>query len=167
MILCSPHIQFKLILRQELQPNEILVTQKGFSMNETTLAIIKPNAVDAGNSGLIITLIELNKFKIARMQKMQLTTQQAEAFYSVHKERPFYRELVDQMISGPVIVLALQREGAIMAWRDLMGATDPQKAAFGTMRRMFGEHIGNNATHGSDAPETAAQEVAFFFPDLK
>lgn len=133
---------------------------------EKTLAIIKPNAVTAGNSGLIITLIERNKFAIKRMQKMQLTQQQAEAFYAVHKERPFYGELVQTMTAGPVIVMALERDNAIVCWRDLMGATDPKKAAMGTLRYMFAESIGNNATHGSDAPETAAQELKFFFPDL-
>lgn len=135
-------------------------------MIEKTLAIIKPNAVADGNSGMIITLIELNKFAVKRMQKMQLTRAQAEQFYAVHKERPFYGELVDTMISGPVVVMALERDNAILAWRDLMGATDPKKAAVGTIRYMFAEDIGNNGTHGSDASETAAQELKFFFPDL-
>lgn len=132
-------------------------------MIEKTLGIIKPQAVAAGDSGMIITLIELNKFKILSMQKMHLSKAQAEQFYAVHKERPFFGELVDAMVTGPVIVMALEGENAISGWRDLMGATDPKKAALGTMRRMFGEHIGNNAVHGSDAPETAAQELKFFF----
>lgn len=135
-------------------------------MIEKTLAIIKPNAVAERKSGMIITLIELNKFSIARMQKMQLSEKQAEQFYEVHKERPFYRELVDKMISGPVIVMVLERDNAIAAWREVMGATDPKKAALGTIRYMLFEDIGNNGTHGSDAPETAAKEVKFFFPDL-
>ncbi len=135
-------------------------------MLERTLAIIKPDAISHLDSGLIIQLIELNKFTIARMQKMQMTRQQAEQFYDVHKERPFFQELVDTMISGPVIVMALEKENAIADWRDLMGATDPTKAAPGTIRKMFGRHIGSNASHGSDAPETAKQEVSFFFPDL-
>lgn len=133
---------------------------------ERTLAIIKPDAVASGQSGSIIKIIELNKFMIARMQKMQLTKKQAEIFYEVHKDRPFYGELVDGMIKGPVIVMALEADNAITLWRDLMGATDPLKAAVGTIRRMFGVHIGSNATHGSDAPETAKKELAFFFPDL-
>ena len=133
---------------------------------EKTFAIIKPDAVQAGHAGLIIHLIELNKFVIRGMKKMQLTRAQAEAFYAVHKERPFFGELVDYMLSGPVIVMALEKENAIQEWRDLMGATNPAKAAPGTLRKMFGTSIGSNATHGSDAPETAAQEVKFFFPEL-
>jgi nucleoside-diphosphate kinase len=135
-------------------------------MAEKTFAIIKPDATAAGHSGQIINIIELNKFSIVRMQKMQLTQAQAEEFYAVHKERSFFRELVDYMISGPVTVMALEKENAIQEWRDLMGATDPKKAGAGTLRRMFGTSIGNNATHGSDAPETAKNELAFFFPDL-
>lgn len=135
-------------------------------MAEKTFAIIKPDATAAGHSGQIINIIELNKFSIIRMQKMQLTKEQAEKFYAVHKERSFFRELVDYMISGPVIVMALEKENAIQEWRDLMGATDPKKAGAGTIRRMFGTSIGNNATHGSDAPETAKVELKFFFPEL-
>ncbi len=135
-------------------------------MIEKTLAIIKPNAVKEKKSGQIITLIELNKFSIIRMHKMQLSQKQAEQFYDVHKERPFFRELVDVMISGPVIVMALERDNAITAWRDVMGATDPKKAALGTIRYMLFEDIGNNGTHGSDSPETAKKELTFFFPDL-
>lgn len=135
-------------------------------MSEKTLAIIKPDAVAQGDSGFIIKIIELNTFTIVRMQKMQLTTRQAEQFYEVHKERPFYRELVEGMTTGPVIVMALERDNAIAAWRELMGATDPQKAAFGTLRRMFGKHIGSNAVHGSDAHQTAQAELEFFFPNL-
>jgi len=134
---------------------------------EKTFAMIKPNAVAAGHSGPIISLIELNKFKVLRMQKVQLTKSQAEQFYAVHKERPFYGELVEAMITGPVIIMALEGENAIAGWRELMGATDPKKATYGTIRRMFGEHIGDNAVHGSDAPETAHEELKFFFADLK
>lgn len=135
-------------------------------MVEKTLAIIKPDAVSHKDSGMIISLIELNKFTILRMQKMELTTKQAELFYDIHKERPFFRELVETMTQGPVIVLALEKEDAIRQWRDLMGPTDPLKAPPGTLRRMFGTSIGSNATHGSDAPETAKNELAFFFPEL-
>lgn len=133
---------------------------------EITFGIIKPGAVEDGFSGMIINLIERNKFTIKRLQKMQLTTEQAEQFYAVHKERPFYQELVTTMTEGPVIVMALEKENAISAWRDLMGATNPAEAGMGTLRKMFGRNIGHNATHGSDAPETAKAELKFFFPDL-
>jgi nucleoside-diphosphate kinase len=136
-------------------------------MVERTFAIIKPDALAAGYTGDIIKIIELNKFTIIRMQKLQLSREQAERFYAVHKHRSFFAELVDYVTSGPVVILALEKPHAIQEWRDLMGATDPQKAAPGTLRRMFGTSVGSNATHGSDAPETAQQELAFFFPDLQ
>jgi nucleoside-diphosphate kinase len=132
---------------------------------ETTLAIIKPDAVEAKNSGQIINIIELNDFNIKDMKKIQLTKQDAEKFYEVHKERPFFQELVDYMVSGPVIVLALEKEDAVKAWRDTMGETDPLKARPGSIRAMFGTSIGSNATHGSDSVENAHNEVAFFFPE--
>ena len=135
-------------------------------MVEKTFAIIKPDAVLAGNIGQIISLIELNKFNIVGMKKLTLSRQQAETFYAVHKERPFFGELVDYMLSGPVVIMALEKENSISQWRDLMGATDPKKAAVGTLRYMFGASIANNATHGSDSAETAAQELGFFFPEL-
>lgn len=130
---------------------------------ETTLAIIKPDAVQNGDSGFIIQLIELNGFNIKNLEKMQLTQKQAEEFYKVHKDRPFYKELVNYMTSGPVIVMALSKENAIKDWRELMGATNPEKSGLGTMRRMFGSSITQNATHGSDSLENAKCEVAFFF----
>lgn len=133
---------------------------------EKTLGIIKPDAIWAKNAGDIIKIIELNNFVIRGMRKLHLTREQAEAFYAVHKERSFFKELVDYMISGPVIVLALEKENAIADWRTLMGATNPAQAHVGTLRKMFGTSIGNNATHGSDAPETAVNEVKFFFPEL-
>lgn len=133
---------------------------------QKTLAIIKPDAVQAKNSGKIIDRIEHEGFTILGMKKIHMTKDQAESFYAVHKDRGFFGELVDFMISGPVIVMALQKEGAVLAWRDLMGATDPAKAEAHTLRKLFGTSIGNNATHGSDAPETAEVEVAFFFPEL-
>ncbi len=135
-------------------------------MVERTLAIIKPDAVAQGDSGLIISLIERNKFNIVGMKKIHLTKEQAEQFYAVHKERPFYGELVEGMLKGPVIIMALEKEAGIKGWRDLMGATNPDEAALGTLRKMFGTHIGSNATHGSDAPETAKAEITFFFPEL-
>jgi nucleoside-diphosphate kinase len=142
-------------------------SSKETTMSEKTFAMIKPDAVKAGNTGAIIEIIERNGFNIVRMEKMQLTKEKAQTFYAVHKERPFFGELVEFVTSGPVVVMALERENAIQAWRDLMGATDPKKAHVGTLRKMFGTSIGSNATHGSDAAETAQQELSLFFPDLK
>ncbi len=135
-------------------------------MIEKTLAIIKPDAVRAHNSGKIIDLIEQRGFKILRMEKMQLSQKQAEDFYAVHKARPFFGELVSFMTSGPVVVMALEKENAIADWRKLMGDTNPAKADVATIRKLFGTSIGENATHGSDAPETATVEVNFFFKGL-
>lgn len=132
-------------------------------MIERTFAMIKPDAVKAGNIGNIIAMIEHHGFSIVKMEKRQLTQDIARAFYAVHKERPFYNELVDFITSGPVVVLALEKENAIKAWRDLMGATNPAQAAEGTIRKKFASSIGENAVHGSDAPETAAQELALIF----
>lgn len=129
---------------------------------EKTIAIIKPDAVSKRQSGQIINIIELNGFTVSSMKKVQLSQQEAEAFYAVHKERPFFRELVDYMISGPIVVMALEKADAIAQWRDLMGATNPANAAVGTIRRMFGTSIGSNAVHGSDSAATAAVEVKFF-----
>lgn len=135
-------------------------------MAQTTFAIIKPDAVKAKFAGKIIDRIEQEGFEIVGMKKMLISRELAEQFYAVHKERPFFGELVSFMTSGPVIVMALRKDNAILAWRELMGATDPLKANPGTLRRMFGANVGENATHGSDAPETAAQEIALFFPEL-
>jgi nucleoside-diphosphate kinase len=132
-------------------------------MVEITLGIIKPDAVQDGNSGIIISLIEKNGFTIKHMKKIHLTKAQAQEFYAVHKERPFYQELVTTMTEGPVIVMALERENAIASWRELMGATNPAQANIGTLRKMFGREIGHNAVHGSDAPNTAKVELNFFF----
>lgn len=136
-------------------------------MVECTFAMIKPDAVAAGNTGKIIDLIESKGFTIVGMEKTQLSKDKASLFYAVHNERPFFGELVDFVSSGPVVLLALEKDNAIKAWRDLMGATDPRKADVGTIRNLFGKHVGENATHGSDAPETAEQELALFFPNLK
>ena len=133
---------------------------------EKTFAIIKPDAVKAKFSGKIIDRIEREGFNIVALKKLSLTTAQAEEFYGVHKERGFFRELVDFMTSGPVIVLALEKDNAVKAWRDLMGATDPAKADAGTMRKEFGANVGENATHGSDSLENAQIEIKFFFPEL-
>lgn len=130
---------------------------------ERTLAIIKPDAVSRGLTGDILKRIEAEGLTIAALRKVHLTHTQAERFYAVHKARPFYGDLCKYMTSGPVVVAVLAGDDAIRRWRDLMGATDPKKAAQGTIRRDYGQNIEANATHGSDAPETAAQEVAFFF----
>jgi nucleoside-diphosphate kinase len=134
---------------------------------ERTFAIIKPDAVSRHMAGDILKRIEASGLRVVGLRLTQLTRAEAESFYSVHKERPFYGSLCDYMTSGPVIVAALAGEGAIKRWRDLMGATDPAKAAAGTIRKDFGQNVEQNATHGSDAPETAAQEIAFFFRGLE
>jgi len=135
-------------------------------MVEKTFAMIKPDAVKAKNSGKIIDMIEAHGFTIVGMRKTQLTKAQVELFYAIHKERSFFGEMVDFVVSGPVVLLALEKENAIKAWRDLMGATDPLKAESGTVRKLYGTSIGSNATHGSDAPATARIELAQFFPEL-
>ena len=132
-------------------------------MIQRTLSIVKPDAVRAGNAGKIIAEIEAH-FRIVAMRKLQLNRAQAAAFYAVHEGKPFYNDLFDFMISGPVIVMCLEGEDAINQYRKLMGATNPQKAEEGTLRKKYAESMSHNAVHGSDAPETAAVEVAFFFP---
>ncbi|MDR3646381.1 MAG: nucleoside-diphosphate kinase [Candidatus Babeliales bacterium] len=131
---------------------------------QITLAIIKPDAVAAKNTGKIIDLIEHNGFEILGLGKIQLTKEHAETFYAVHAERGFFPELVEFMTSGPVVVLALEKENAVAEWRKLMGETDPAKAAAGTVRKLYGKSIGENATHGSDSEENAEAEIEFFFP---
>jgi nucleoside-diphosphate kinase len=133
---------------------------------QKTFALIKPDAVAAGHTGAIISRIEKEGFKIVGMKKITITRNQAEVFYGIHKARPFFGELVDFISSGPVVALALQKADAIGAWRDLMGATNPAQAADGSLRKEFGTSIGNNATHGSDAAETAQFELVLFFPEL-
>jgi nucleoside-diphosphate kinase len=135
-------------------------------MMQTTFAIIKPDAVGSQHTGSIISRIEKEGFNVVGMRKIHMTQAQAEQFYAVHNSRPFFGELVSFMMSGPCIVMALEKENAIQAWRDLMGATDPAKAAPETMRKLFGVNVGSNATHGSDAPETAKEELSLFFPEL-
>jgi len=135
-------------------------------MVEKTFAMIKPDAVKNKVVGKIITMIEDNGFDILRMRKVELTADKATEFYAVHKERPFFGELVEFVTSGPVIIMALEKDNAIKAWRDLMGATNPAEAAEGTIRKKFGTNIGSNAAHGSDAPETANTELALMFPNL-
>ena len=130
---------------------------------ETTFAIIKPDAVAANQAGAILAVIQKSGFRIAGMKMKRLSQLEAENFYSVHKERPFYGSLVKFMTEGPVVVLALEAEDAIKKWRDTMGATNPANAAEGTIRKMFATSIERNCVHGSDAPETAAVEIPFFF----
>jgi nucleoside-diphosphate kinase len=134
---------------------------------ERTFAIIKPDAVARHLAGDILKRVEASGLRVVGLRLTQLSRAEAESFYAVHKERPFYKSLCDYMTSGPVIVAVLAGEGAIKRWRDLMGATDPAKAAAGTIRKDFGENVEQNATHGSDAPETAANEIAFFFRGLE
>jgi nucleoside-diphosphate kinase len=130
---------------------------------ERTFAIIKPDAVGKGQQGEILSRIHKAGFKIVAIKTMRLTKEEAGGFYAVHKERPFFGELTDFMSSGKIVALVLEAEGAIAKWRDAMGATDPKKATPGTIRHDLGTSIGNNCTHGSDAPETAAFEIGYFF----
>src|SRR3954447_11723991 len=134
---------------------------------EMTFAIIKPDAVRARLAGRIIQRIEDEGFQIRAMRLVNLTKRDAEGFYAVHRERPFFTSLTTFMSSGPAIVLALEAPDAIKKWRTLMGATDPGKADAGTLRKEFGRSIENNATHGSDAPETAAFELGYFFSGME
>jgi nucleoside-diphosphate kinase len=133
---------------------------------ERTLSIIKPDAVAKNVIGKIYSRFETNGLKIVASRMIHLSRQEAEGFYAVHKERPFFKDLVEFMISGPVMVQVLQGEGAVARNRDLMGATDPKKAEAGTIRADFADSIDANAVHGSDAAETAAVEIAYFFPAL-
>lgn len=134
---------------------------------ERTFAIIKPDAVRSRLTGRIIQRIEDEGFQIRAMRMVNLTKQEAEGFYAVHRARPFFSSLTTFMSSGPVVVLALDAPDAIKKWRTLMGATDPAKADAGTLRKEFGQTIEHNATHGSDAPETAAFELGYFFPGIE
>ena len=130
---------------------------------ERTLAIIKPDAVAGGHVGAILQRVESGGFALRGMRLVRLTRAEAEGFYAVHRDRPFFDSLTAFMSSGPAIVLALEADDAIRRWRELMGSTDPAKAASGSLRREFGSSIERNATHGSDAPETAATELGYFF----
>jgi len=134
---------------------------------ERTLAIIKPDAIAARQAGRILQRIEEAGFVIRALRLQHLTSREAEGFYAVHRERPFFASLTTFMSQGPVIVMALEAPDAIRKWRTLMGATDPAKADAGTLRKEFGTSIENNATHGSDAPETAAFEIGYFFSGLE
>jgi nucleoside-diphosphate kinase len=132
-----------------------------------TFGIIKPDAVRAGHAGNIIQRITDTGFKLRGLKALHLTLKQAEGFYAVHRERPFFSGLTEFMSSAPCVVMALEKEGAVKAWRDLMGATDPAKADEGTLRKDFGGSVGENAVHGSDSDENAKIEIAYFFSQIE
>ncbi len=134
--------------------------------NDITLIMIKPDAVASGYTGDIIKRIEQEKFVIIAMKKMFLTKREAEKFYEVHKERPFFGELTEFMSSGPIVAAVLQRENAVSHWREVIGATDPKEAKENTIRKLFAKSKGENAVHGSDSEENANLEAAFFFSEL-
>ena len=136
-------------------------------MTNLTFGIVKPDAVRAGKTGAIIQRILDDGFKIRGLKLIHLTRQQAEGFYAVHRERPFFSGLTEFMSGGPCVVMALEKESAVKSWRDLMGATDPAKADAGTLRKEFGGSVGENAVHGSDSDENAAIEIAYFFSRLE
>lgn len=134
---------------------------------QRTLSILKPDATERNLTGAINAMFEKEGFRIVAQKRLQLSRAMAEQFYIVHKERPFYGELVDYMISGPVVVQVLEKENAVQANRDLMGATNPANAAEGTIRKTFAESIERNSVHGSDSAENAAIEIAFFFAGIE
>ncbi len=134
---------------------------------ERTFSIIKPDAVQAGNAGAILSRLEKAGFRIVALRMRHLTTKQAQGFYDVHKARPFFGDLVTFMASGPCVTMVLERENAILGLRDLMGATNPKNAAAGTIRKDFAASIEANAIHGSDAAATAAFEISYFFPGIE
>jgi nucleoside-diphosphate kinase len=133
---------------------------------ERTLAIVKPDAFESRHTGAIISRIDQAGFRIRALRLVHLTRSEAEGFYAVHRDKPFFGQLADFMSSGPAVVMALEAPDAIKKWRNLMGATNPDKAEAGTIRKDFGASIERNATHGSDAPETAAFELGYFFPGI-
>ncbi|HET7851072.1 MAG TPA: nucleoside-diphosphate kinase [Pseudolabrys sp.] len=132
---------------------------------ERTFSILKPDATARNLTGAINAMIEQAGLRIVAQKRVRITREQAEQFYSIHRERPFFRELVDFMISGPVVVQVLEGENAIAGYREVMGATDPAKAAPGTIRKVHAKSIGENSVHGSDAPDTAVREIAQFFSE--
>ena len=134
---------------------------------DRTFAIIKPDAVRGGDTGSIIQRIIDGGFEIRALKMLHLTLKEAEGFYAVHRERPFFPGLTEFMSSGPCVVMVLQKDGAVKAWRDLMGATDPAKADEGSIRKEFGSSVGENATHGSDSDENAAVEISYFFSQIE
>ena len=136
-------------------------------MTQRTLTILKPDSVSAGKAGAILAHLEKEGFRFAGLKRMRLTGEQARAFYAVHRERPFFEGLVRFMTEGPVVVAALERENAVAHLRGTMGATDSKKAEPGTVRKLYGTDIERNAIHGSDSPENAAKEIAFFFSEAE
>lgn len=136
-------------------------------MEDLTFGIIKPDAVKAGTTGSIIQRIIEDGFRIRGLKLIHMTLKQAEGFYAVHRERPFFPGLTEFMSSGPCVVMALEKTGAVPAWRNLMGATDPAKADQGTLRKEFGASVGENAVHGSDSDENAAIEISYFFSQIE
>ena len=134
---------------------------------DLTFAIIKPDAVSRQLTGQILERVEKSGFRIRALRMVRLSKKEAEGFYAVHREKPFFGTLTDFMSSGPAVVMVLEAPDAIRKWRDVMGVTDPAKAAAGTLRKEFGANIENNATHGSDAPETAAFELGYFFRGME
>ena len=136
-------------------------------MSNQTFGIIKPDAVAAKHTGSIVQKILDNGFQIRGLKLIHMTRKEAEGFYAVHRERPFFAGLTEFMSSGPCVVMALEKEGAVKAWRDLMGATDPAKADASTLRKEFGGSVGENAVHGSDSDENAAIEISYFFSRLE
>jgi nucleoside-diphosphate kinase len=130
---------------------------------ERTLCIVKPDAVEKRRAGAVLQRIEEIGFKVVALRMTHLSRKEAEGFYEVHRARPFFGELVEFMTRSPVVVAVLEKEGAVIAWRDAMGATDPAKAAPGTIRKQFGTNVGENATHGSDSLDNAQREIAYFF----
>ena len=134
---------------------------------ERTFSIIKPDATRRNITGKIIAVIEAAGLRVVASKRIRMTRAQAEGFYAVHKERPFYGELVEQMIAAPVVVQVLEGENAILKYRETMGATNPEKAAEGTIRKLYALNMGENSVHGSDAPETAVNEIKFFFTDAE
>jgi nucleoside-diphosphate kinase len=131
---------------------------------QRTLCIVKPDAVEKHKAGSILQRVEESGFQIRALRMTRLARPEAEGFYEIHRQRPFFGELVQFMTRSPVIVAVLEREDAVTGWRDLMGATDPAKAAPGTIRRLFGSNVAENATHGSDSLDNARREIAYFFP---
>jgi nucleoside-diphosphate kinase len=136
-------------------------------MSNLTFGIIKPDAVAAGHTGAIVDRVLKAGFKVRGLKLIHLSRKEAEGFYAVHRERPFFAGLTEFMSSAPCVVMALEKEGAVKAWRDLMGATDPAKADEGTLRKEFGGSVGENAVHGSDSDENAAIEISYFFSKLE
>ena len=133
---------------------------------ERTFAIIKPGAVAAGNADNIVKMILEDGFTIVEKKEIVMSAEQAESLYQEHKERSFFQEMVDSMTSSPIVTMVLEKEGAVLAWRDLMGATNPAEADAGTVRALYGENIGSNAVHGSDSLESSQRERAIFFPNM-